>query len=98
MENNILLAIFVLLAASVIAFLLSSTLRALIENPISQLVKATTAVSETGDYAIRAKKVSGDELGLLADGFNEMLAQIQQRAVTLPGGESRVVGFYLLKR
>ncbi len=25
-------------------------------------------------------------------------AQVQQRAVTLPGGDSRVVGFYLLKR
>ena len=25
-------------------------------------------------------------------------AQVQQRAVTLPGGDRRVVGFYLLKR
>ncbi len=25
-------------------------------------------------------------------------SQVQQRAVTMPGGESRVVGFYLLKR
>lgn len=38
-----------------------------------------TFVSETGDYSTRARKLSGDELGLLADRFNEMLAGVQQR-------------------
>ena len=46
----------VLLVSSLIAFLLSSRLRALIATPISQLVRATTSVSETGDYSIRARK------------------------------------------
>jgi PAS domain S-box-containing protein len=69
----------VLLVASLIALLLSRTLRGLIEGPIAQLVKVTTAVAETGDYGIRAHKVSADELGLLTDGFNEMLAGIQSR-------------------
>ena len=73
------IVIGVLLLAGVIAFLLSSGLRASIEDPITQLVKATTEVSETNDYSIRAKKVSGDELGLLAEGFNEMLSGIQSR-------------------
>ncbi|HUE02964.1 MAG TPA: ATP-binding protein [Bryobacteraceae bacterium] len=69
----------VLLAASLLAFLLSSHLRALIADPISRLVSATTSVSETGDYGIRAQKLSGDELGVLVDRFNEMLAGIQSR-------------------
>ncbi|HVW10575.1 MAG TPA: ATP-binding protein [Bryobacteraceae bacterium] len=73
------IVVAVLLVASLIALLLSRSLRALIEDPIAQLVKATTAVAETGDYGIRAKKVTGDELGLLTDGFNEMLAGIQSR-------------------
>jgi PAS domain S-box-containing protein len=69
----------VLLASSLLAFVLSSRLRRVIATPISQLVEATTAVSETGDYSTRARKLSGDELGVLVDRFNEMLAGIQAR-------------------
>jgi PAS domain S-box-containing protein len=65
------------LLSSLMAFLLSSRLRALISTPISQLVLATTAVAETNDYSIRAQKLSGDELGVLVDQFNEMLRNIQ---------------------
>ena len=73
------MVIGVLLVSGLIAFWLSSNLRALISDPISQLVKATTSVSETGDYSIRARKISGDELGVLVDRFNEMLTGIQSR-------------------
>jgi PAS domain S-box-containing protein len=69
----------ILLAASLIAFFLSSKLRALIATPISQLAHATASVSQTKDYSIRARKLSGDELGVLVDAFNEMLAGIQSR-------------------
>jgi PAS domain S-box-containing protein len=69
----------VLLVSSLIAFLLSSSLRAAIATPISHLVRATTSVAQTSDYTVRAQKVSGDELGVLVDRFNEMLAGIQSR-------------------
>jgi len=71
--------LFVLLVSSAMAFLLSSRLRAIIAEPIAQLAQATTAVSETRDYSIRAQKLSDDELGKLADDFNEMLARIQSQ-------------------
>jgi signal transduction histidine kinase len=69
----------ILLASSVIALLISSRLRALIATPISRLAQAATSVSETRDYSIRAPKLSGDELGVLVDEFNEMLERIQLR-------------------
>lgn len=69
----------VLLGSSLIAFLLSSKLRAAIAAPVSQLVRAAAAVSETGDYSIRAERISGDELAVLVDRFNEMLEGIQSR-------------------
>jgi PAS domain S-box-containing protein len=69
----------VFLVASLLAFLLSSRLRSVVTEPVTQLVDATTSVSETGDYSIRARKLSGDELGYLVDRFNEMLAGIQSR-------------------
>jgi PAS domain S-box-containing protein len=71
--------VFVLIVSSLVAFLLSSRLRAIIAGPISQLAQATHAISETRDYGIRAQKVSDDELGRLADGFNEMLTRIQSQ-------------------
>ena len=72
-----------LLAASFLAFLLASRLRSVIASPISGLVNATTTVSETGDYTVRAEKLSSDELGVLVDRFNEMLAGIQSRDTDL---------------
>jgi len=71
--------LLILLLSILVAFLLSSRLRAIIAGPISQLADATRQVSETSDYSIRAQKLSGDELGALADGFNEMLARIQSQ-------------------
>jgi PAS domain S-box-containing protein len=73
----------VLLGSSLLAFLLSSRLRAVIATPIARLVRATTAVAETGDYAIRAQKLSSDELGVLVDRFNDMLSGIQSRDAQL---------------
>ena len=69
----------VLLLSSLIAFLISEKLGAVIAKPVSQLVRATTSVAETGDYGVRAQKLSGDELGVLVDRFNEMLQGIQTR-------------------
>ncbi len=73
----------VLLFSSLIAFLLSSRLRSLITTPIAQLVRATTLVSTTGDYSTRSEKLSNDELGVLVERFNEMLASIQTRDANL---------------
>ncbi len=69
--------LLILIVSSFVAFLLSSKLRSIIAEPLSQLAQATRRVSETRDYGIRARKFSGDELGALADDFNEMLSRIQ---------------------
>ncbi len=69
----------VLLVSSLIAFLLSTRLRESIATPIARLVRATTSVANTGDYSIRAEKLSDDELGVLVDRFNEMLERVQTR-------------------
>ncbi|HWE53654.1 MAG TPA: ATP-binding protein [Bryobacteraceae bacterium] len=72
-----------ILVSGLVAFLVSAKLRALIATPVAQLVRATTSVSETSDYSIRARKFSGDELGVLVDRFNEMLSSIEMREDTL---------------
>ncbi len=69
----------ILLASSLVALVLSSWLRQVIATPISQLASAAEAVSATRDYRIRAPKLSRDELGVLVDAFNGMLARIESR-------------------
>lgn len=69
----------VLLLSILVAFVISERLGSVIAMPVSRLVRATTSVAETSDYSIRVEKVSGDELGLLVDRFNEMLEGIQSR-------------------
>jgi len=69
----------VMLASSLVAFLLSSKLQRVVSEPILGLARTAKAVSVEKNYSLRAVKHNQDELGVLVDGFNEMLAQIQER-------------------
>ncbi len=71
--------IIILVIASLLALILSTKLQTIISNPILHLVETTNAVTKKGDYSIRAKKYGLDELGMLVEGFNEMLSRIQER-------------------
>jgi PAS domain S-box-containing protein len=69
----------ILLASSLLAFLLSSKLREILVTQVSRLAGAAASVSKTGDYSVRVAKYSNDELGVLVDGFNQMLERVQAR-------------------
>ena len=81
-------AVFVL--TLLVALLLSARLQRLISEPILDLVRTTRAVAREKNYAIRAAKRSGDEIGVLIDGFNEMLGQIQERDAALESGREKL--------
>jgi signal transduction histidine kinase/DNA-binding response OmpR family regulator len=61
------------------ALLLGVRLEKIVSAPILALAALAREVSERHDYSIRARTVSDDEIGTLADGFNEMLTQIERR-------------------
>ncbi len=69
----------VMTGSFLIAVLLASRLQRVISGPIRQLAHTMTKVSRANDYAIRAAVQDSDEIGSLIDGFNAMLAQIQER-------------------
>jgi signal transduction histidine kinase/CheY-like chemotaxis protein len=73
------LSIGFLFFAFVIAYFLAKRLQQQITVPIATLSEAMTKVTELGDYSYRVERTSGDELGLLSDGFNNMLEQIETR-------------------
>ena len=65
------------------AYAMAGRLQRPISNPILELAWTTKMVTSTRDYSIRAGKHSEDEVGVLIDGFNEMLGQIQIRDAEL---------------
>jgi len=69
----------IILACSfVAAFILSTLLQRRISQPILALTHAAQTVAELDDYSIRAPKLSHDEVGVLTDAFNKMLAETQE--------------------
>jgi signal transduction histidine kinase/DNA-binding response OmpR family regulator len=66
-----------------VSFLLASQLQKLVSGPILHLAEIETRVSRQKDYSLRAVKEGEDELGVLIDGFNDMLGQVQSRDAEL---------------
>ncbi len=65
------------------AYVMAGRLQRPISNPILELAWTAKMVTSARDYSIRAAKHSEDEVGVLIDGFNEMLEQIQNRDAEL---------------
>jgi signal transduction histidine kinase/DNA-binding response OmpR family regulator len=72
------IALLVLLVSFAAAWILSARLQRLISNPILDLAATMKQVSQERDYSLRARKESGDELGVLVDGFNHMLGEVDR--------------------
>jgi PAS domain S-box-containing protein len=72
-----------LVGTVVLAGAIGWRLQRVVSAPLLHLTGITRAVSRDRTYSIRAEKLSHDEVGELAEGFNEMLDNIQQRDVSL---------------
>src|SRR5438067_4592611 len=69
----------VLVASLLVAFILSNQFLHLITTPILRLAGTARTIADHNDYSVRAKKVCADEVGVLTDAFNQMLAQTQSQ-------------------
>lgn len=63
--------------------------RRLLVEPIQQLAATAAKIGQSQDFRLRAPKHSNDELGLLADTFNQMLGQVEAREAALKEAEHR---------
>ena len=73
------LLLLALLGVAALAWFLSHRVKRLISDPIRQLTQKMELVSRSKDYLVRVNSSSDDELGVLFDCFNEMLAEISVR-------------------
>ncbi|WP_296943831.1 response regulator [uncultured Massilia sp.] len=72
------------LATSMLAaLLLARRLRRDIADPIARLNGAAQKVSSSQNYTLRIAHERDDELGMLIDSFNDMLAQVEGRGAAL---------------
>lgn len=63
----------------ILSYFLASRFQRVISRPILELAQVTGIVSKGGDYSIQVQKIGDDEIGVLYDGFNNMLKQIRLR-------------------
>lgn len=57
---------------------LSLLMASILSKPLTNLVKVIGQITDSGDYSLRAPKSSDGEVGVLIDGFNQMLFEIQR--------------------
>jgi len=69
---------------------LSQKLQKQITRPIIELAEIAHGISDRRDFSVRATKHDSDEVGLLTDAFNEMLAQIHEQDRALRESEARL--------
>ncbi len=73
----------VLLGSFLLTYLLSSRLRNVISDPITELADVAKRVSKDKNYAVRVVKHEEDEIGSLFDAFNDMLEKVHRRDTEL---------------
>lgn len=69
----------VIAASMLVAYLVSNWMQRIITRPVLAMADTAREVVEQGDYTRRAEKISEDEVGVLADAFNNMLCEIERR-------------------
>jgi signal transduction histidine kinase len=77
LESSIRIVVCVILLVSLFGYFVSSKMQGFISKPILSLAETAKVVSRDKDYSVRAVRTSYDEVGVLIDAFNEMLAQVQ---------------------
>jgi PAS domain S-box-containing protein len=70
-----------LVGLTIVSVFLAIRLQRIISKPILNLAGVARKIAEEKNYSIRVQKLGSDETGLLYDGFNNMLDQVQSREI-----------------
>ena len=72
-----------ILASLAVTLAVSAWLQRAITEPVLDVARVAQQVMERRNYKLRARKTSADEVGVLVDAFNDMLAEADKRATAL---------------
>ena len=84
------IAAVVLIAAMLVALLMSSWMQNIVTRPILAIAQVAREVVGQRDYSRRAVKMSADEVGTLVDSFNDMLTEIDRRNRELEASNAKL--------
>jgi signal transduction histidine kinase/CheY-like chemotaxis protein len=73
------IALAMLVVAMGVAWVVSLRLQRVVTRPVLAIATTAREVVEQRDYSRRAQKMSDDEVGTLAESFNDMMAEIERR-------------------
>jgi len=73
----------VLAMSLLVAALLSGRMQGSVTRPILALTDAARKVVQTRDFSLRVPKTTDDEIGILVDAFNAMVAEVGQHAAAI---------------
>ena len=80
----------VMLLALIISMLLSFWLQVRVARPILRITDLARQVTEQRNYNLRADKSSDDEIGYLADSFNDLLSEVGSRSAALESSNTQL--------
>lgn len=86
--------LFVLLVAALVAFILVAPLLNRITSPIAELANTAHKISHERDYSHRAIKHGDDEVGVLVDAFNNMIATVEHQNQSLVSVKNNYLALY----
>lgn len=81
--------LLMILAIPIVLLILTSNMQKVITRPIIRLHKSMQKVGEKQDYSVRADAENKDEIGQLAQGFNQMLQRIEKQNQQLQQAKKR---------
>lgn len=82
-RSDLLVALAILLGAMGLAVLAALRLQRIIFGPIIQLAETARRITQSGDFGLRARATTDDEVGQLVKTFNGMLDAIHERDASL---------------
>ncbi|MDP3651778.1 MAG: response regulator [Rhodoferax sp.] len=88
--NDVNVAVIVSAVAMGIAFFMIARLERVVTRPIFTIASVAREVVAQRDYSRRAAKISNDEVGLLVESFNGMLAEIERRTADLEASNREI--------
>lgn len=90
LEDYVLILSGVMVLSFVVAALISVWLQGSVTQPLLAVTDTARKIIDRRDFTLRARRTTDDEIGVLVDAFNAMLAEVEERTDALETANHRL--------